>query len=189
MLCCFVAKSKPLLGEKGGEWLCGVSVLMLGCGQFRLEVPWLNDVWRSLRWELGRAMLSEGCSTYLGQNSWMVHSHLPGCINCCHASRSFRPWVKWSVLPLVAGKERMSVNTFKGCCSTHARDNFMLVLDWHSLIYASANRILVQVFLYAAFVLPVQVSVHVFCFLSLIFHSSGVLFSILPSLEQWKCVA
>lgn len=69
MLCCFVAKSKPPLGEKGGERLCGVSVLVLGCGQFRLDVPWVNDAWRCLRQELGRAMLSEGCSpTYLGQN-------------------------------------------------------------------------------------------------------------------------
>lgn len=133
-----------------------------------------NAVWRLL---------------YLGQNSWMVHSHLPGCINCCHASRSFRLVVKWSVLPLVAGRERMSVNTFKGCCSAHAHGNSVLVLDWHSLIYASANRILVQIFLYSAFVLPVQVSVHVFCFLSLIFHSSGVLFSVLLSSEQWKCIA
>lgn len=157
MLCCFVAKSKPPLGEKGGERLCGVSVLVLGCGQFRLDVPWVNDAWRCLRQELGRAMLSEGCSpTYLGQNSWMVHSHLPGYINCCHANWSFRPLVKWSVLPLVEGRERMSVHTFKGCCSAHG--NFMLVLDWHSLIYASANRILMEVFMYAAFVLPVQVS-------------------------------
>lgn len=34
----------------------------LGHGQFRLDMPWLNDAWSCLRQELGREMLSGGFS-------------------------------------------------------------------------------------------------------------------------------
>lgn len=91
------------------------------------------------------------------------------------------------VCPVISWREGKDVSKCfpsKGCCSAHG--DFTLVLHrqlglhWYQQDPNGAFKC-------AALVLPVWVSVYLFCFMPLIFHSFWVMFSILLSLGQKKC--
>lgn len=59
MLCCFVAKSSPRRERKEESDYLESVCKCLGHGQFRLDVPWLNDIWSCLRHELAEKCCQE----------------------------------------------------------------------------------------------------------------------------------